>query len=320
MVAKNARMGSKSRFGGRGGGRENRWISMRAIDPPTSHPPSRSFEGPATCPRWPRGFKKGFIDWLPNMANACQVCVSAIGHNARWLRGCDCHKHIWEKNVAPAKRAQLFVESGLPDGYCPLAGRRLVNLIHGGLRECQKRVKHADSDRYQQVLTMARDGVRCATLNFVNHIKSSWIDGFEDKFGFVLRPPHVIAGLLGVYFGATRQQCVDIGSQLIEHWERNRHSGKEHRVTAYLFTHETLLRELRAFVTGSSQAKPDIDQLPNLFVFALRLALITLVGHYLEGRHRGIRLQIVSGGGNTKPGLQSFKMRWKEHARNLLVN
>ena len=91
-------------------------------------------------------------------------------------------------------------------------------------------------------------------------------------------------------------------------------------MTAYLFTHETLLRELRAFVTGSSQAKPDIDQLPNLFVFALRLALITLVGHYLEGRHRGIRLQIVSGGGNTKPGLQSFKMRWKEHARNLLAN
>ena len=92
-------------------------------------------------------------------------------------------------------------------------------------------------------------------------------------------------------------------------------------MTTYLFSHETLLRELHVFVKPDiDQAKPDIDQLPNLFVFALRLALITLVGHYLEGRHRGIRLQIVSGGGNTKPGLQSFKMRWKEHARNLLVN
>ena len=88
--------------------------------------------------------------------------------------------------------------------------------------------------------------------------------------------------------------------------EANKHNLSLHRLTVYFFTHETLVRELHAFIdTSAGASRPDMDQLPNLFIFAFRTALLTVVGHYLEGRHRGIRLQIFSGAGNTKPGLQS---------------
>ena len=94
-------------------------------------------------------------------------------------------------------------------------------------------------------------------------------------------------------------------------------TGAAHRVVVYLMTHETLLKQLHTFTYTYTEAKPDLDQLPQLFVFVLRYALITLVGHYLEGRHRYIALQLSSSGNATLPGLQSFKIRWALHQKRL---
>ena len=57
------------------------------------------------------------------------------------------------------------------------------------------------------------------------------------------------------------------------------------------------------------RSKPGLDQFPELFMFTLRVVLLTCVGHYLEGRHRYIALQLAISS-NTKPGFQSFRMRW----------
>ena len=102
---------------------------------------------------------------------------------------------------------------------------------------------------------------------------------------------------------------MDIGIQILEYWEAHNGQLYVHRLVYHFFSQEQLVKELRTFCYPASDNKPDVDQLPSLFIFCLRLALLTVVGHYLEGRHRGIRSEIMSGGGNTKPGLQSFKMR-----------
>ena len=83
-----------------------------------------------------------------------------------------------------------------------------------------------------------------------------------------------------------------------------------HRVAVAFFSSETLMAQLVKFI----QEKADLAHYPQLFVFILPYALLSCVGHYLEGRHRYIKQQLASSG-STLPGLQSFKIRYPEHAK-----
>ena len=248
-------------------------------------------------------------DDLPGMEamiNASHVVTESVGINARWLKGCDCHAHILEGSHSPQKQKELMVAAGCDEGFCCLQGRRIVALIHGGFDTCKQRVRDANSPRLQEVLTASSHTVRTVTIEFMNHAKASWVDGFCDKFGFILIAPFLFAGLLGEFFGFSRENCVDVGVRLLDYWSQNQHNRKVHRLTVYFFSCEVFVKELRAFTSLSAGPRPEIYQLPNLFMFSLRIALLTLVGHYLERRHRGIKLQLASGADNTMPDLQSF--------------
>ena len=121
-------------------------------------------------------------------------------------------------------------------------------------------------------------------------------------------------GLFGMYFNFTRAACVDVGADLLTYWEQNQHRSNLHRLVVYLFTTEVLYAQLRLFVTAAGDDKPALDNFPELFMFVLRVVLLTCVGHYLEGRHRYVALQLAVSA-NTKPGFQSFKMRWPARRR-----
>ena len=127
---------------------------------------------------------------------SCVACVTrAVGHNARWLRGCDCHADILLQNVSYKKKQELMADAGFEDGHCPLMGRRLVHRIHGGLGKMKKNVRDADSPKYKETLHRASDTVRTICLTLQDQVKNVWIDSIGDKWDFVLKPPHVIAGL-----------------------------------------------------------------------------------------------------------------------------
>ena len=58
---------------------------------------------------------------------------------------------------------------------------------------------------------------------------------------------------------------------------------------------------------------------PDLFLFALRYQLLTLVAHHLEGTHRTISLQASGCGASTTPAFHDYKLRERELQGNLKV-
>jgi hypothetical protein len=254
------------------------------------------------------------------MINQTSVICQAQGHNGRWLKGCDCHGDILVQRLSRVRRAELLAESGLTTSSCPLMGLRLTHLIHGGLQAMKDNVKNAASPRLQELMTSSREESRVKMLEFCSQATNSIVDQMGDKFDFVLKPPHLIAGLFGVFFGYSIAACVDIGHQLVAFWAADANKSGVHRILVYLFTTEVLLQELHAFCSFNNGPQPRLDQLPNLFFFTLRLVLLSCVGHYLEGRHRYVALQIAGAGAATKPGNASFRMRTQEHAANLVCN
>ena len=89
------------------------------------------------------------------MMNAVSCITSAQGHNARWLRGCDCHSELLIANLEPKKLKQAFIDEGLDGGHCPLMGRRLVHLVHGGVAKMKDNIKH-DTNHYNELLMKAQ--------------------------------------------------------------------------------------------------------------------------------------------------------------------
>lgn len=208
------------------------------------------------------------------------------------------------------KRMELMMQLGHASGHCPMMGRRLVHLIHGGLRTIIDNVKNAGSEPYNQCLLASPPAQRNAVIGFELHVKSRVADTLEDKLGFVLEPPCTIAGLFGSYFGFSLEACIRIGRSLIDHWEAVRGGNSAHRVIAILFTSERLFKQLLVFVGQTVPSQ--LHNYPDLCCFAIKYMLLGCVGHYLEGRHRYIKVQLEGTGGSTKPGLQSFKMRSKD--------
>ena len=253
------------------------------------------------------------------MLLAVEGIAAAQGHNARWLRGCDCHEYILLSNVSLKKKGKLMADAGLDEGHCPFMGRRLCHLIHGGLDMMKNNLANAGTDEYNQLLLTTPDAQRLPILRFEQHVKTRLVSILDAKLSFVLRPPHLFAGLLGMYFGASITACVGIGRELVEYWQNLTEQESAHRVTTAFFTNERLVRELNSFISQEPPHTRPLHFFPSVFVFALRYQLLTCVGHFLEGRHRFIKMAISAGGSNSNPGLHSFRMRASDHGRTMLL-
>ena len=83
-----------------------------------------------------------------------------------------------------------------------------------------------------------------------------------EKLSYVLEPPILAVGLLGMYFGFSIDACVDIGNRLLEWWER---------IAVHLW--EPKLRE----ICLSKNCAVHCAQVHFLYAFILGLRLRTYV-------------------------------------------
>ena len=88
-----------------------------------------------------------------------------------------------------------------------------------------------------------------------------------------------------MYLGYTLAACTALGRSLWPMWLEASAAGTAPRVAVQFFTCEVLLRQLNAFTAS----KVELAHFPDLFVWDLRYAVLSLVGQFLEGRHRHIK-------------------------------
>ena len=122
------------------------------------------------------------IEGVELMTNACAVVSQAVGENARWVRGCECHKDLFASTRFPEARVQLMLEMD-PScrGTCVWMGRRLVHMAHDGCARMCRRVEEATSDRYEELLRRSRPELSTKILVFERHVKSRWVCTITDK-------------------------------------------------------------------------------------------------------------------------------------------
>ena len=248
---------------------------------------------------------------IHSVANLAQ----AQGHNARWMRGCDCHADLLLRAVSPKKRKGLMQQAGCESGHCPMMGRRLSHCIHGGLQQMRANIEQSGSVEHNKLMLKAKEIDRALVTRFDAHVKGRLTSIMDAKFAFIMKPPALIAGLAGMYFGAGILECMTIGKNLLNYWERRR--GRQHRITVHLFSSDRLVRELEAFAAQPPPYTAALHRFPYICLFALKVQLLTTVGHFLEGRHRYMKHQILAGGSNSTPVLHSFRMRTPEHLQQL---
>ena len=245
------------------------------------------------------------------MTNATHAISQAQGHNSRWLKTCDCcNPDLGLARVVPLQRKHM------PDKKpCSLAARRLVHLIHGGLVQMKENIRHASTPRLNLLLMQAPASSREMALEFSTATKAYLEQHTDEKLGFVLEVPVLFVGLFGTFFFFDVLDCVAIGRRLLEYGQENQNNPAMHRVAVTFYESPALLTQLQAFVDARGAA--DITHFPGLFMYIIKYVLVTVVGHYLEGRHRYVALQLAGSGATTKPALQSFIMRGPEHRDHL---
>ena len=91
--------------------------------------------------------------------------------------------------------------------------------------------------------------------------------------------------------GYSLAACQKKGLELMEEYYGVEDMGKVHRVILNLFTNVELHSQFLAFLAGSLF----LHHYPALFVFVLRYDFLTCVEHWLEGRHRYIKLHGATG-------------------------
>ena len=84
-----------------------------------------------------------------------------------------------------------------------------------------------------------------------------------------------VRGLMGMYFGFSLTACAQVASQMVAKWENTSNKLEIHRAAVTLFTTEVLYAEFFSFIRDPQ----DLVHFPELFIFTLRIALLTLVGH-----------------------------------------
>ena len=153
------------------------------------------------------------------MTYATGGIATAVGHQARWCRGCDCHSEILQQQVARKTTTKLLEEAGLPEGHCPLMGRRLVHLVHGGVETIKSQVRDAGTDQYNQALLELREDHRAKVVSFETHVKARVVSSIGENLQYLLGPPVTITGMMGMYFGFSIPASVEFAKGLSAYWE-----------------------------------------------------------------------------------------------------
>ena len=175
------------------------------------------------------------------MLAAASVASQAVGHGARWLRGCRCHSNMILTNPTYTRRRRFMKDMEMgDDGICLWAGRNAPSLALGAIEDICKVIETADSDLLRQTLADSSEVVRVVALRFLQHVKDRLCSQLRAKFQFWLELPHMVAGLFGVYFGYTLRRCQRHGRQILAKL-RGADQGELHRVAVRMLSDEILM-------------------------------------------------------------------------------
>jgi hypothetical protein len=169
-------------------------------------------------------------------------------------------------------------------------------------------VQNATSEGYRAALLAAPESVRVMVLRFEQHAKHRWCEVIKLKFGFWGQLPYAFVGLFGMYMGHSVGDCTALGRRIHSMWNDCEDKSSMHRVAVEFFTTEGLVKQLVSFYEGHQ----DLHHFPDLFVWVFRYATLTVVGHFVEGRHRQISLHASGAASHTVPGGHSALMRRDE--------
>ena len=254
----------------------------------------------------------GGVERAELMLNANAVIASAVGHNGRWLSDCHCHSEVKLTRTSYQGRQRMLEKMGLADGLCMWGGRRGVPLALGAIEELVGNVSNADSESYREAMVAASPVHRGIVKKYEVHVKGRYADIMRRKLGLWRQMPCIIRGLLGTFFGYTLEQCKTASQFAIDRWLNGPRSTL-HRVSVLLFTCEALMTQLVMFNDNDAP----LHCYPRLFCFVLRYGLLTVVGHWLEGRHR--RISLFQSGSTTRCSINllSAILRYPEFQKHL---
>jgi hypothetical protein len=155
--------------------------------------------------------------------------------------------------------------------------------------------------------------VRVKLLAFEMHIKSRWIQVVSLKLSVWKRLPFKFVGMFGEYFGYTLAACKRIAKEVISEFNAIANKSHCHRVILHMFNDAVLRAQLEAF----SNSVETLTKYPALFVWILRYAFLSVVEHWLEGRHRHIKLQSSGARVRQGPAGNSALIRKPEALKNM---
>jgi hypothetical protein len=229
---------------------------------------------------------KGDVPGCQLMVSATAAFCKAVGDNGRWMKGCYCHKDLHEQcssaGTSAKKKAKLMTEALDGADYCCWMGCRLTAMAHGADEQLIHRVQTAQSEELNKLVAKAPPAMRSMATDFLAQVTSRYCEIVAYKWRFTKQLPHIVAGLFGMYQGYSLEACGAIAAKMFFLWESVDDKRGIGRVAVKLMTNEVLLRQLQIM----RESPRPLHTLPSLFVFTLRIAAQTMVGHWLEGRHR----------------------------------
>ena len=232
-----------------------------------------------------------------------------VGQAAAWLTTCKCphHQHLYEEGLKYRALVKRFIEAGEVSGRCFWAGRLAALLAHDGGEALIGKVAPR-TGRFVAWLLLATNEVRVAVLDFESHIINRWRQTVARKLIVWSDLPLAICGLWAAYFGKSWRECKDFAARLQATWIAIENKHMVHRVAQRLFTDPVLSSQLLEFIDTDLE----LHKFPQLFVFILRYACILIVEHWLEGRHRYLKMNAAGSRAAISPVSQSALLRSPE--------
>ena len=147
-----------------------------------------------------------------------------------------------------------------------------------------ERVTNATLEGCRIALVEATEQVRVVCLKFEQQTKQRFCEILRSKLKFWQELPYAFQGLSGMYMGHSLAECVRLARHILAQWNDIPDKPSMHRITIEFFSCDRLVTQLGAFIEGGR----GLHQFPDLFLFVFRYATLTVVSHYVEGRHRQI--------------------------------
>lgn len=202
---------------------------------------------------------------LKSVCLTLQAIALVLQRFVGFVEGCRCHEqHLRQRPGEPWSVAKARFDRLSKD--CSQKGRRLVELIAGGLQTHLERIRSASSRSLRVHMAGLSAEQRGGLVIFDQGLKSAILATIEQKTAYLRHPPYTLLGALSadlVYGDATTEQARACVRNALLEVDAKLLAGKAnelHRVTALLVVGDAnaVALELRRFANGDDSTLGDM--------------------------------------------------------------